>query len=116
MDLYCQRCGEPWDFDSVYHGDMTTDEKQRFLKGVDCPACKDKEMCTLRLQCKDCEDSLEMSSGCFSCGKDRIKRPFRAEIASVLRMSWEMIRTGSPPKWKMPNGCSAESSGSKHLG
>ena len=84
MDLYCQRCGEPWDFDSVYQGDMTAEEKQGFLKGTGCPACKGKELCTLKLACRDCEESLETSSGCFSCGKDCIKRPFRAQLATAL--------------------------------
>ena len=84
MDLYCQRCGEPWDFDSVYHGDLTPEEKERFLKGVDCPACKGKEMCKRTIQCEDCEDAAENSSGIHTCTKSRIKRPFRAQLASAL--------------------------------
>jgi hypothetical protein len=44
MDLYCQRCGEPWDQYGVYNGDMTEEEKQRFLKGEDCPCCRGKEI------------------------------------------------------------------------
>ena len=57
MDLYCQRCGEPWDFHGVQHGDMTPEERDRFLRGEDCPACH---------------------------GKTVEKRPFRAELASAL--------------------------------
>lgn len=44
MDLYCQRCGEPWDQYGVYNGDMDEEEKKRFLKGTDCPACHGKEV------------------------------------------------------------------------
>ncbi len=42
MDLYCRRCGEPWDTWGVHHGDMTQEEKSRFLKGADCPHCHGK--------------------------------------------------------------------------
>lgn len=39
MDLYCERCGEPYDFHHVMH-DMTPEEKDSFLTGKHCPACK----------------------------------------------------------------------------
>lgn len=88
MDLYCQRCGEPWDFWSAKAekdgGDMSEEEAQRFKAGIDCPACHGKEECTLKLQCKDCEDSAENSAGIFTCMKMRFKRPFRATLASAL--------------------------------
>ena len=39
-DIYCARCGEPWDAYGVYHcDDMDQDEKRRFLRGEGCPAC-----------------------------------------------------------------------------
>lgn len=44
MDLYCKRCGEPWDIYSVQHGDFSVEERDRFLKGVDCPSCHGKEI------------------------------------------------------------------------
>ena len=41
MDLYCQRCGEPWDLDSLW--DFEEDDhkgaRQDFIKGLGCPAC-----------------------------------------------------------------------------
>ncbi len=57
MDVYCKRCGEPWDLDGVEHGDMTDDERRRFWSGGGCPACY---------------------------GKPVTKRPFRARVASAL--------------------------------
>ena len=42
MDLYCKRCGEPWDFDSVQHGDFTPTEQRRFWDAEGCPACYGK--------------------------------------------------------------------------
>jgi len=57
MDLYCARCGEPWDMDSVLHGDFTEEEKNRFQKGIDCPVCH---------------------------GKEVKERPFRAQLASAM--------------------------------
>jgi hypothetical protein len=39
-DILCSVCGEPWDAYGVHHGDMTTDEAERFLSGEGCPACE----------------------------------------------------------------------------
>lgn len=57
MDLYCRRCGEPWEHDYVMH-EMTPEEKDAFLKGKYCPSCKDKEV---------------------------EKRPFRAQLAGAFQ-------------------------------
>lgn len=57
MDLYCTRCGEPWEMDYV-HFDMTPEEKGRFNRGEGCPACY---------------------------GKAVEKRPFRAHLAGALK-------------------------------
>ncbi len=57
MDVYCKRCGEPWDVYGVQHGDLTDEERQRFWKGEGCPACY---------------------------GKPVEKRPFRAEATAAL--------------------------------
>lgn len=56
MDVYCQRCGEPYDVFSLTD-DMNEQERQDFKKGVCCPCCK---------------------------GKEIEKKPARAEIASIL--------------------------------
>jgi len=39
-DIHCSKCGEPWDAWGVYNGDMTSEEKDRFLRGEGCPCCK----------------------------------------------------------------------------
>ncbi len=57
MDVYCKRCGEPWDLYGVEHGDLTDDERIRFWKGLGCPSC---------------------------FGKAVERRPFRAEATAVL--------------------------------
>ncbi len=57
MDVYCKRCGEPWDLYGVEHGDLTAEERDRFWRGEDCPSCH---------------------------GKAVEKRPFRAELTTVL--------------------------------
>jgi len=43
VDLYCQRCGEPWEHYYV-HQDMTSIERMQFLKGECCPSCRGKEV------------------------------------------------------------------------
>ena len=42
MDLYCKRCGEPWDSFGVRHGDMTNIERVQFFRGEGCPSCYGK--------------------------------------------------------------------------
>ncbi|MDO8472625.1 MAG: hypothetical protein Q7T05_02280 [Dehalococcoidia bacterium] len=56
MDLYCSRCGEPYDMDHV-NFEMSPEERARFKKGEGCPACY---------------------------GKVVEKRPFRAQLAGAL--------------------------------
>jgi hypothetical protein len=64
---------------------MTPEEKTLFLAGKECPSCHGKESCTVKLQCKDCGDSeIDAASETFHCKYARIKRPFRAELASAL--------------------------------
>lgn len=84
MDLYCKRCGEPWELDSVYHGDFSPEEKESFLKGTGCPACRGKEECTKTINCSECDESEEYMSGSFRCGGKKFKRPFRATLAAAL--------------------------------
>jgi len=44
MDIYCPRCGEPWDVFSLRE-DMTWEERKRFKKGEGCPICYGKWVC-----------------------------------------------------------------------
>ncbi|MBI2851970.1 MAG: hypothetical protein HYX84_02535 [Chloroflexi bacterium] len=57
MDLYCRRCGEPWD---IYYVEQEMDplERVHFKDGEGCPACY---------------------------GKPIEKRPFRAELAAAFQ-------------------------------
>ena len=43
MDLYCKRCGEPFDFFLVQE-EMQATERRRFYDGKGCPACYGKEV------------------------------------------------------------------------
>lgn len=56
MDLYCTRCGEPWDMDYV-NFEMTPEERNHFKHGEGCPSCY---------------------------GKPVEKRPLRAKIAAAM--------------------------------
>jgi len=58
MDVYCERCGEPWDAYGVEHGDLTPEERRRFWAGQGCPSCY---------------------------GKPVERRPFRARLAGALQ-------------------------------
>lgn len=57
MDLYCSRCGEPFDMDHV-NFEMTPEERNHFKHGQGCPSCY---------------------------GKPVEKRPFRAQLAGAMR-------------------------------
>ena len=40
MDVYCQKCGEPWDVFSLHDiEEETPGGRDRFLNGEGCPAC-----------------------------------------------------------------------------
>ena len=44
MDLYCKRCGEPYDYYHVEH-EMTPQERMRFYDPKEgCPSCIGKEV------------------------------------------------------------------------
>ncbi len=43
MDLYCPRCGEPWEYYYVQH-EMTPEERNSFHAGTGCPSCSSKEI------------------------------------------------------------------------
>ena len=38
-DVFCKRCGEPWDWYGAKHGDMTPEEYNKFMHGLGCPSC-----------------------------------------------------------------------------
>ena len=58
MDIYCKRCGEPWDaYGAQQRLDMTREEYRRMMEGDGCPCC---------------------------FGKEIEKQPFRAQLASAL--------------------------------
>jgi hypothetical protein len=80
MDLYCQRCGEPYDFDHVQF-EMTPQDRNDFRDGTGCPACKGIERCHLEVKCVDCEKYDKEQE---QCGSHMFKRPFRAELSEVL--------------------------------
>ena len=43
MDIYCPRCGEPFDVFSLVD-DMTPEEARDFKAGRGCPCCKGQEV------------------------------------------------------------------------
>jgi len=57
MDVYCPRCGEPYELDYIQH-EITPEERRDFWAGKGCQSCR---------------------------GKEIAKRPFRAEISAVCR-------------------------------
>ena len=62
MDLYCQKCGEPWEHYYIMHDiceDDGAEAKDNFLSGKGCPCCSWGE-------------------------KAPEKKPFRSEIAAAM--------------------------------
>ena len=60
MDVYCKRCGEPWDIDEVEHGDFDDEERRRFWAGEGCPSCYGKEPCDREEPCEECPEWLSL--------------------------------------------------------
>lgn len=59
MDIYCPRCGEPWDAYGARQAlDMTREEYNSMMEGTGCPCC---------------------------AGKEVEKRPVRAEMSAIAR-------------------------------
>ena len=85
MDVYCKRCGEPWDLYGVNHGDMTLTESRHFWEGEGCPSCYGKEPCTEECDCEECEQFDRSILICLANKDKRLAhRPFRAELTSTL--------------------------------
>ncbi|RLI84076.1 hypothetical protein DRP07_02220 [Archaeoglobales archaeon] len=58
-DIYCAKCGEPWEAYGVYHGDLEPDEREKFLNGEGCPCCDFGKKCpacngTGKQRCERC--------------------------------------------------------------
>lgn len=43
MDVYCKRCGEPWDLFEI-SSEFSSEERDKFWKGEGCPCCFNKEI------------------------------------------------------------------------
>ena len=71
MDLYCQHCGEPWEF--LYITDEMTDLERRVFKcGRGCPSCYVLD-----------DGATHPVEGHHI--KEVVKRPFRSELQAALR-------------------------------
>lgn len=92
MDVYCKRCGEPWDLYGVQHTDFDAGERRRFWDGQGCPSCygkspesQEKGCCLLDGE-YDCPDG---NPDACDCGCHRLRRrlkarPFRAMVMESL--------------------------------
>lgn len=72
MDIYCQKCGEPWDNYGITYakgeGDMTREEARLFLKGEGCPSCAFGILC---VSCRGAKIKHYSNNcpNCFSTGR-----------------------------------------------
>ena len=82
MDVYCKRCGEPWDLYGVQH-EFTPEERDHFWKGEGCPSCCGMQPCDRVEECEDCPyyDGISCTDGKM---KALAKRPSRAELTGML--------------------------------
>jgi hypothetical protein len=68
-DVFCRKCGEPWDSYGITHsrgdGDMTQVEAVRFLKAEGCPSCHWGKHCT---QCSGTGKLKDERSKCACLG------------------------------------------------
>jgi hypothetical protein len=84
MDVYCPRCGEPWDIDYVNH-EMKVLERTDFRGGRGCDCCKSMEVCKRTEKCGDCaEYQMPPGKTYRMCAVKCFKRPFRAEASGAM--------------------------------
>ena len=80
MEVYCPRCGEPWDIDYVNH-EMKVLERTDFRGGRGCQCCKELQVCQHLGKCSACP-SYEVASG--KCTIKCFKKPFRADVSGAM--------------------------------
>lgn len=66
MDIYCPKCGEPWDY--PFDDALTPNEVQRFKRGEGCPACDFGTTCTW---CFGTGKDTGYAQSCPTCGGRR---------------------------------------------
>lgn len=88
MDVYCKRCGEPWDLYGVQHGDMTATERDSFWRGEGCPACYRQQPCDME---EDCEECPEYDWDIRSCRANKSKKLTRTPFRSQLMAAFETM-------------------------
>jgi len=83
MDIYCKRCGEPWDAWGARHSDMTPEEYQRMMAGKGCPCCYGMTACDKTVDCLDCPEYV--GHRCRANKSQALaNRPLRAEAMAVV--------------------------------
>jgi len=84
MDIYCPRCGEPWDIYSLTD-DMTPEEARDLKAGRGCPCCIGREACQREETCDVCPlYQLDGLSYTGRCRANCFKVPERAEVSAVM--------------------------------
>lgn len=103
-DIYCARCGEPWDSYgitySMGHGDMTVEEAIMFKEGKGCPSCG------FGTKCPNCSGTGRKQSyheDCL-CKGWRYLMLAKCPTASDNRYRDWHIQYTSPPKHMDLNG------------
>lgn len=102
-DIYCAKCGEPWDAYGVRHGgDMTTSEAHRFLRGEGCPSCH------FGTKCPACKGTGKERCTCLD-GKVIVKHGYYERYEDVydyeLGRYVSVGRNYHPPKFEECRTC-----------
>ena len=88
MDVYCKRCGEPWDVLGLQDGDFEASERRRFWAGEGCPGCFGKQPCDREEDCEACPE-YDLAELVLTCRANKSKKlarpPFRAQLTSALQ-------------------------------
>ena len=89
MDVYCKRCGEPFELLGITD-DFTDEEKKRFWSGEGCPCCVGKPAPEKRPFRAELLDALEGILGDdhdgLAAGDGRCRRDVRRRIQSVKKL------------------------------
>lgn len=96
-DIYCSKCGEPWDSFGITHcigeGDMTREEAIRFRHGEGCPSCGFGSKCP---NCNGTGKQISFSNDCLCHGHRYIVLAKCPTAPNSIHRNW-FIQYSNPP-------------------
>lgn len=86
-DLFCKKCGEPWDVGHVYE-EMSEAEREILLKGEGCPSCGFGSYCSV------CKGAKKLVFRVFK-NSEITSEELEEEVDRYVKAFWDEVRWGN---------------------